>query len=155
MGGFGSHFSGWVWWANGFRLILPPLSKMDKWLDKKWASLLKAQYLKGIPFMQAKKTASSSWQWKGILNSRSIIKKGLRTKIGNGRHINLGSPLDPHPWRIHPQHKLTTTSIEFLISSVKIPTNGIVEKLPLFDSLTARKTLSIHLSSRQPQDKHI
>lgn len=67
--------------------------------------------------------------------------------------ITLGSP----PLKDSPPllHKLTTTSIEFLISSVKIPTNGIVEKLPLFDSLIARKILNIHLSSTQPQGKHI
>ncbi|GMY38077.1 uncharacterized mitochondrial protein AtMg00310-like, partial [Fagus crenata] len=62
--------------------------------NKTWVSLLKAKYLKGIPFMQISPSLNSSWLWKEILKSRSILSKGLCMKIGDGQH----TPIWDTPW---------------------------------------------------------
>ena len=79
--------------------------------DKAWVSLLKSKYLKGVPFMQIIPSQNCSWLWKGILKSRTLLKKGLCTKIGNGQHTtiwespwipSLDNFIPPAPTIIHP-----------------------------------------------------
>ena len=79
--------------------------------DKAWVSLLKSKYLKGVPFMQIIPSQNCSWFWKSILKSRTLLRKGLCTKIGNGQHIAIWeSPWIPTldnfiplaPTNIHP-----------------------------------------------------
>ena len=84
--------------------------------DKAWVSLLKSKYLKGVPFMQIIPSQNCSWLWKGILKSRTLLKKGLCTKIGNGQHTtiwesrwipSLDNFIPPAPTIIHPSiHKV-------------------------------------------------
>uniref|UniRef100_A0A2N9IIB3 Reverse transcriptase domain-containing protein n=1 Tax=Fagus sylvatica TaxID=28930 RepID=A0A2N9IIB3_FAGSY len=62
--------------------------------NKTWVSLLKAKYLKGVPFMQISPSLNSSWLWKGILKSKTILSKGLCMKIGDGQH----TPIWDTPW---------------------------------------------------------
>jgi hypothetical protein len=125
--------------------------------DKAWVSLLKSKYLKGVPFMQIIPSQNCSWLWKGILKSRSLLRKGLCTKIGNGQHTaiwespwipSLDNFIPPAPTNIHPSiHRVADLIIPdtFQWDRGKIST--------LFDPITASKILNIHLSPTSQLDK--
>jgi len=53
--------------------------------DKLWSQVLRAKYCNGrgdVDMFQPKKDASNAWR--GILKNAKFLKKGMRTKIGNG-----------------------------------------------------------------------
>ncbi|KAH7537359.1 hypothetical protein FEM48_Zijuj03G0084200 [Ziziphus jujuba var. spinosa] len=62
--------------------------------DKLWTRLLTSKYLKGDSFFEHKLKTGASWIWKGILNSRNLIKAGSCFKLDNGASINLWTD----PW---------------------------------------------------------
>lgn len=53
-----------------------------------WVQIVRQKYLRKTNFFQANKTPSSSMAWNGILESRSLLVKGLRWSVGNGKSIN-------------------------------------------------------------------
>jgi hypothetical protein len=125
--------------------------------DKACVSLLKFKYLKGVPFMQIISSQNCSWLWKGILKSKTLLKKGLCTKIGNGQHTaiwespwipSLDNFIPPALTNIHPSiHRVANLIIPdtFQWDRGKIST--------LFNPLTAFKILNIHLSLTSQLDK--
>ncbi|KAJ8430823.1 hypothetical protein Cgig2_034150 [Carnegiea gigantea] len=53
--------------------------------DKLWSQVLRAKYCNGrcdVDMFQSKTDASNAWR--GILENMQFLKKGMRTKIGNG-----------------------------------------------------------------------
>ena len=119
---------------------------------------LNNKYLKGTPFMQGKLTTNCSWQWKGILNSRFIIKKGICTKIGSGRH----TPIRDHPWIpsldrfiLIPNPAQPSYDIHWVSDLINPNSFQWDRNFPVFNSQTARKIRIIHISPTQSQDKFI
>ncbi|CAN1752567.1 Uncharacterized mitochondrial protein AtMg00310 [Linum perenne] len=53
------------------------------------AKIYKAKYYPNSSLMQAGKGSNPSWDWRGILKGRDIIRVGHRWQVGNGIHINL------------------------------------------------------------------
>jgi hypothetical protein len=125
--------------------------------DKAWVTLLKKKYLKGVPFMQAIPSPNSSWLWKDILQSRSLLSKGLCTKIGNGHH----TPIWDSPWistldTFIPSTPPHSQPSIHRVADLIIPDIFQWDKskiFSLFDPLTATKILNIHLSPTNQQDK--
>ncbi|KAL6145048.1 hypothetical protein ACLB2K_055736 [Fragaria x ananassa] len=50
-----------------------------------WVQIVKNKYLKNHSFFETKKKSSDSVAWKGILDSRDLITKGMRWTIGTGK----------------------------------------------------------------------
>lgn len=64
----------------GWKILTEP----NNW----WVSLIKAKYLNREDFRIVQKTAHSSYAWKSILQSRELLKEGIRWIVGNGTCIN-------------------------------------------------------------------
>lgn len=52
-----------------------------------WVQIVKNKYLKNHSFFETKKKSSDSIAWKGILDSRDLITKGMRWTIGTGKEV--------------------------------------------------------------------
>ncbi|PRQ27069.1 putative reverse transcriptase zinc-binding domain-containing protein [Rosa chinensis] len=52
-----------------------------------WVEIVRKKYLWKFSFFDVPKQPHQSFAWKGILDSRDIILKGMRWIIGNGRNI--------------------------------------------------------------------
>lgn len=61
--------------------------KLVKDPDNWWVQIVRQKYLRDTNFFQARKKHSSSTAWKGILDSRDLLLKGLRWSVGNGKTI--------------------------------------------------------------------
>ncbi|KAK3189299.1 hypothetical protein Dsin_028860 [Dipteronia sinensis] len=57
--------------------------------DSLIARLLKAKYFRNVDFLQASLKSGSSYIWRSIIWGRSLLMKGLRWKVGNGRSIRI------------------------------------------------------------------
>ena len=62
--------------------------KIIKDHDNWWVQIIRQKYLRNSNFFQATKKDSGSMAWKSILDCRSLLLKGLRWSVGNGRCIN-------------------------------------------------------------------
>lgn len=71
--------------------------RLVKYPDPLVAKTLKNKYFPKSTFMEAKGSAVSSYTWRSILSARSLLAKGLRKVIGDGRTTNIWcDPWIPH-----------------------------------------------------------
>ncbi|XP_028092237.1 uncharacterized protein LOC114292475 [Camellia sinensis] len=54
-----------------------------------WVEVLKTKYLGQQPFLSKGKGKSISHTWKGILNTRDLLVKGIRWKLGRGSKVRV------------------------------------------------------------------
>ena len=66
---------------QGWRILHNPDSLM--------AQILKAKYFKHSSFMEVKLGSNPSFVWRSILWGRQVLHKGLRWRIGNGKHVKI------------------------------------------------------------------
>ena len=52
-----------------------------------WVDLMRQKYLKASSLLDCSSKPSDSPVWKSILRSRSLLKKGIRWRVGNGARI--------------------------------------------------------------------
>ena len=79
--------------------------------------ILRAKYLREVPFLKKERKDGDSWIWKGILNTRTILAGNTYLSIGNGRSINFwedpwvpyGNQLCPTPSGM-PRHNFLRVS---------------------------------------------
>lgn len=64
----------------GWRILTQP--------NNLWVRVVHAKYLYHQDFFAVKRSARTSFAWKGILQSSSIFRKGMRWIVGNGCKIN-------------------------------------------------------------------
>ena len=51
--------------------------------------VLKAKYFKSTSFLEAQLGNSTSYTWRSLMEPKSIVERGIRWSIGNGRSINV------------------------------------------------------------------
>ena len=61
------------------------LTKLNLLVSK----MLKAKYFPKESIFTCKAQSNASWFWKGLLEARGHIEKGLLRRIGNGRSTNI------------------------------------------------------------------
>jgi hypothetical protein len=127
--------------------------------DKHWVRILKSKYLNGSLFMAASTPSSCSWLWKGILNTRDLLKIGTCTIIGNGEHTSVWEdPWIPTLENFIPSPSLTNpnpTNI-YRVSDLISPTTHQWDRekiFTIFDPITAGKILNIHLPNSLTIDR--
>lgn len=53
-----------------------------------WIEVVRNKYLIKDEFMNRKTRNTDSWAWKKINNTRNLLQKGMRWKLGNGKKIS-------------------------------------------------------------------
>lgn len=66
---------------QGWRLIENPMSLLCR--------VLKGKYFKEGSFMEAKQKVNGSFVWNSLLWGRSLLKEGVRWKVGDGKSISV------------------------------------------------------------------
>lgn len=83
-GGLGVRPSAWFNNAALAKLGWKLLTDPNNW----WVRIMSAKYLRNKSFFTVKKSSQASLAWKGILDSRELLKEGMRWIVGNGQQIN-------------------------------------------------------------------
>lgn len=52
-----------------------------------WIRMLKGIYFSNSSFLEAKKSARSSWAWSNLLEVKELLVKSLCWRVGSGRDI--------------------------------------------------------------------
>ncbi|CAN6580853.1 unnamed protein product [Malus baccata var. baccata] len=74
----------------GWRITLQP--------DSLLANVLREKYFPGKTFGEANGGRGTSWGWKGILEARKVLVRGIRWRVGDGTCINIRKdPWFPKP----------------------------------------------------------
>lgn len=58
-----------------------------------WIEVVRNKYLIKDEFMNRKTRNTDSWAWKKINNTRNLLQKGMRWKLGNGKKISFWTDL--------------------------------------------------------------
>lgn len=53
------------------------------------SKVMKARYFSGAPLWTMEKKPNDSWMWQSILQSRELLKEGLRMRIGDGNTVHM------------------------------------------------------------------
>jgi hypothetical protein len=124
--------------------------------DSMWVSQLHCKYLLSSSFLSPSSLSSSSWLWKGILKSISIISKGACNRIHSFSSLPIWSSTwipslssfmpSPSPWLSHsfPELKVSELFFTDLVSSVTVWNLPLLNYL--FDDITIREVLKINFS---------
>lgn len=170
----GIHWQSWErlclpkqWGGMGFRNMrdfnLALLSKQAWHLIHHPSSLaakvLKAKYYPDTSFIDARKTSNPSFIWSSLYETRDIIRKSTRWRVGNGESIKIWED-NWLPNNLNP--KITTPQYPFLLNATLdylIQTNdkdwdrGIISDI--FNSRDARLILSIPIARKMHADRQI
>ncbi|CAN6573468.1 unnamed protein product [Malus baccata var. baccata] len=124
----------------GWRLIQNPTSLL--------ANVLRDKYYPGKCFKDAGRGRNTSWGWKGIFESRTVLQHGVRWRVGDGESINIRKdPWLPTPstFLAKPLDNLEEIKVRDLIDPIsKSWKEGVVTEG--FNRDEARTILSIPLS---------
>ena len=66
---------------QGWRIIQNPDSLLHR--------VLKAKYFKSTSFLEAQLGSNPSYTWRSLMEAKSIVERGMRWSIGNGRSVNV------------------------------------------------------------------
>lgn len=108
--------------------------------------------------MQGRIPNDASWCWKGIMQTRNLLSKGLCFSVRNGRSINIWEdPWIPNPHNFRPrprnegQRPESPTLVADLINQdSRTWKEDLVRNL--FDPPSAQAILNMHIPQREEQD---
>ncbi|KAG2690440.1 hypothetical protein I3760_09G187100 [Carya illinoinensis] len=127
-----------------------------------WYNILAAKYLRNIDFWHATQKQSDSYFWKGILQTRATLRKGICIQINNGTNTNIwDSPWVPTLSNFipHPLHGMDQAHPELKVSDIITgnPKQWDLGKMQiLFDRESNNEIQKIHIPTfSQLQDKMI
>ena len=66
---------------QGWRIIQNPNSLLHR--------VLKAKYFKSTSFLEAQVGNSPSYTWRSLMEAKSVVERGMRWNIGNGRSVDI------------------------------------------------------------------
>jgi hypothetical protein len=127
--------------------------------DTLWVSQLQGKYLNSTSFLSPSPISSSSWLWKGILKSKSIISKGACFRIQSQSSLPIwSSPWiptiasfspTPSPHLSHPPPQLLVSDLFIPDTTQSVSHWNIPLLLSLFDPISISEILKINLTSQQ------
>jgi hypothetical protein len=125
--------------------------------DSMWVAQLHCKYLLTSSFLSPPSFSSSSWLWKGILKSISIISKGACNRIHSLSSLPIWSSTwipslssftpSPTPWLSHPYPDFKISDLFSNDPLSSVPAWNLPLLNYLFDETTIREVLKINIST--------
>lgn len=143
-------------YAHNLALLAKQAWRLMKFPNSLLARVYRAKYYPSGDLLSSFLTPSPSSCWRGIFESITILWKGLRWQIGDGRRVNIWTnPWIPRPFSFRPIIRRSAALNMF--HELFLPGGGWNEPLILtsFDQEDADLILSIPLGRRSSSDRLI
>jgi hypothetical protein len=124
-----------------------------------WVKVLKGKYLlNGVPFLEAKVNAHSSWIWKGLMKNRKVVELGACWSISEGVNIQVwNSPWIPSMPNFKPKPNGNLVGLpDFSVAELFLPGDkswNVDLLYDLFEPSTVQCILQIHIPRSNIGDK--